>query len=47
MWKFIRWFLRVDWAKTVIFNFRKFDFLTALKLPVLIGRHSEKNRHYP
>lgn len=37
---FTKWKYRVDPVRTAIFNFRKFDFKTAVKFPVLIGRHT-------
>ena len=34
-----QWRYRINPIKTVLFNFRKFNFLTAIRFPVLIGNN--------
>lgn len=34
-----QWRYRINLIKTVLFNFRKFDFLFAIRFPVLIGNN--------
>lgn len=36
---FTRWSYRINPVKTLIFNFRKFNFRTAIRFPVLIGNN--------